>query len=414
MDPTDGRYPALKYRDFRLLWMGQFVSNAGTQMQIVALNWHIYVLTDSAVALGLIGLARFIPIVIFSLIGGSVADAHNRKKLMIVTQTIMTILSGILAFMTLTNTATPTIIYIITALLAGAVAFDAPARQALFPSLVERKHLANAASLNVIMFQTGMIVGPALAGFLIASIGVGNIYLLNTLSFLAVIAALLAMKHTGEITGEKTQISLTSIVEGLAFVRSKTMIWSTMILDFFSTFFASATVLLPIFAKDVLNVGPQGLGILYSAPSIGAVIAGTLMAHFGHTYLRHQGKVLLAAVSVFGFATILFGVSTSFFVSLIALFILGAGDSISTIIRNTIRQLETPDNIRGRMTGINMIFFMGGPQLGEFEAGLVAAAVGGPVSVVLGGIGTLIVVGVMSIGIPQLRRYKGHEQKEFL
>ena len=414
MDPTDGRYPALKYRDFRLLWMGQFVSNAGTQMQIVALNWHIYILTDSAVALGLLGLARFIPIVIFSLIGGSVADAHNRKKLMIATQTIMTILSGILAFMTLSNTATPTIIYIITALLAGAVAFDAPARQALFPNLVDRKHLANAASLNVIMFQTGMIVGPAIAGFLIASIGVGNIYLLNTLSFLAVIGALLAMKHTGEITGDRTQISLKSIAEGLAFVRSKTMIWSTMIMDFFSTFFASATVLLPIFAKDVLNVGPQGLGILYSAPSIGAVIAGTLMAHFGHTYLRHQGKVLLAAVSVFGFATILFGVSTSFFVSLIALFILGAGDSISTIIRNTIRQLETPDNIRGRMTGINMIFFMGGPQLGEFEAGLVAAAVGGPVSVVLGGVGTLIVVGVMSIGIPQLRRYKGHEQKEFL
>lgn len=405
----DGRYPALKYHDYRLMWAGQLVSNAGTQMQIVALNWHIYVLTHSAVALGLIGLARFVPIVIFSLIGGSVVDAHNRKKILFITQSVLAVLAALLAFFTFTHTITPNIIYILTALIAAAVSFDAPARQALMPNLVDRKHLANAMSLNSIMFQTGMITGPALAGFLIAYWGLGQIYLLNALSFVAVLVALCFIQHSGVIEGEKTPVSFSSVLDGLKFVKSRTMIWSTMLLDFFSTFFASATVLLPIFAKDILIVGPQGLGFLYAAPSIGALAASAVLAHAG--VIKKQGLILLSAVSVFGLATIAFGLSGTFIISLICLIFLGAGDSVSTIIRNTIRQLETPDNIRGRMTGINMIFFMGGPQIGEFEAGIAAAAFGAPLSVILGGVGTLIVVAGATIGIPALRKYSGHVGK---
>src|SRR3989344_7583863 len=226
------RFPALRYRDFKLLWLGLFVSNTGSQMQFAAINWHIFILTHSPLALGMIGLSRFIPIAIFSLIGGATADAHNRKRILFITQITLTILSAILAFTTFTNTVTPFIIYTITALSAIAFAFDAPPRQAMIPNLVKREHLTNALSLNVIMFQTAMMVGPALAGIVIAQFGLGTVYLFNAVSFLSVITALLFMRTSGEIEGTPSKVSFHAVLEGLAFVKSKTIIWSTMLLDF--------------------------------------------------------------------------------------------------------------------------------------------------------------------------------------
>lgn len=404
----ESRFPALAYPDFRLLWIGLLISNIGSQMQIVAVNWHMYLLTNSALALGMIGLSRFIPITIFSLIAGSFADAHNRKKILLVTQATMIFFSLILFILTTASLINPLWIYLITIAQTATMAFDMPARQALIPGLVERKHLGNAISLNTIMFQASMIVGPALSGIVIAAFGVGSIYAFNAASFLAVLGALIAMKTTGEIIGIPTIVSISSIKEGLSFVRSQIIIWSSMFLDFFSTFFSSATALLPIFAKDILHVGPQGLGLLYAAPSIGAVAAALVLAHLGT--ITHQGKVLLAAVAFYGLATIIFGLSHIFWISFVSLLIVGAGDSISMIIRNTIRQMITPDYIRGRMTGVNMIFVMGGPQLGEFEAGLIAALIGAPLSVVTGGIGTLFVVTIIAYAIPILRNYKTHEK----
>ena len=181
-----------------------------------------------------------------------------------------------------------------------------------------------------------------------------------------------------------------------------------MLLYFFSTFFSSATALLPIFAKDILHVGPEGYGVLAAAPSIGAVLAGFVIAHLKQ--IKKQGYILLAAISCYALGTIIFGISTIPTLSFIGLFIVGAGDSVSTIIRNTIRQLTTPDHIRGRMTGINMIFVMGGPQLGEFEAGILAASLGGPISVVIGGVGTLIAVGLTGVLVPKLRKFDFHEE----
>lgn len=408
MAEKSSRYPAFQSHDFRLLWIGQLLSNMGTQMQYTALNWHIYLLTHSAFALGLIGLARFIPILIFSLFGGVTADAFNRKRTLLTTQIILTILASILALTTLSGHITPSIIYIITLLSTVVFAFDGPTRQAFFPSLVDREHLPNAVSLNSVMFQTSLIVGPGVAGFIIASMGIGSVYAINAVSYIAVITALLMMYATGEIAGEKTKIAFSSIVEGFVFVKSQTLIWSTMLLDFFSTFFASATALLPVFAKDILHVGPEGFGVLSAAPAIGAVLAGFSIAHMKQ--MKKQGYILLTAVTCYALGTILFGISHIFIFSFIGLFIVGAGDSVSTIIRNTIRQLATPDYIRGRMTGINMIFFMGGPQLGEFEAGVLAAAVGGPLSVVVGGIGTLIAIGAMTLLVPKLRQFDFHEE----
>jgi len=267
--------------------------------------------------------------------------------------------------------------------------------------------MANANSLNAIVWQVAAIAGPSLAGVLIAQFSVGSIYALNAFSFLAVITALLLMHAKGEVIGEKVEVSLASMKEGFHFVTSKTIVWSTMLLDFFSTFFASATALLPIFAKDILNVGPEGLGLLYAAPAIGALIAGFVMAHLED--IRNQGKIILYSVAAYAMGTILFGLSKTFYLSVLGLIIIGAGDSVSTIIRNTIRQVVTPDTIRGRMTAINMIFFMGGPQLGEFEAGLLAAAMGGPLSVIIGGVATLVVVGIMAVKIPGLTNYDTHQ-----
>lgn len=400
------RFPAAKVKDFRIFVGTQFFSNIGSQMQFVALNWQIYEITHSAFALGLIGLLRFIPILIFSLIAGSVADAHNRKKIIYITVAALSVLSAILAFTTQINIINPQIIFIITAISTVVLSFNLPARQALIPNLIEKKHLANAMSLNSILFQISMILGPAVSGILIAKSNISLIYYLNAISFFGIIIGLKFMSNTGEVIGEKVNISLESIKEGIHFVRSRTIIWSMMLLDFFSTFFSSATALLPIFAKDVLNTGPQGLGLLYSATSVGAVLGGILLAHYHE--LKKQGLILLSSIGIYGAATVLFGVSKIFAISFLALVLVGIGDGVSTIIRNTIRQLETPDYIRGRMASVNMIFYMGGPQLGDFEAGALASLVGGPLSVVIGGIGTLIVVGIMTLKLPILRKYDRH------
>lgn len=401
------KFVALNYRDFRLLWIGLLISNIGSQMTIVALNWHIYVLTNSAVALGLIGLFRFLPIIIFSLIGGSFADAHNRKKIMLYSQIVFVASSTMLTISTFFEFVNPIIIYVNAIIGSIAFSFDLPARQALVPQLVDRRHLSNAISLNTIMFQSSLVAGPSIAGFIIGSIGLGAVYLINTISYTAVIVALIMMRTHGDPIGIKTTVSFSSIKEGLLFVKSKTIIWSTMLLDFFGTFFSSATALLPIFAKDILMVGPEGLGFLYAAPALGAVVAGYTIAHVG--IIRKQGIILLSSISLYALGTIMFGFSKVYFLSLIALLIVGFGDGISMILRNTIRQLVTPDYIRGRMSAVNMIFFMGGPQLGEFEAGLLAAAFGAPLSVVVGGVGTLIVVAVVSVTIKTLRNFDTHE-----
>lgn len=400
------RFPAFRSRDFKIFWSAQFLSNIGTQMQFVALNWQVYTITHSAFALGLIGFFRFAPILIFSLIGGATADAHNRKKLQFVTQSTYIILSLILAIADFTGAINVQIIFIITLFSAATMVFDGPSRQAFVPSLVEKKHLANAMSLNSIMYQSALIIGPSIAGILIAQTHLWVIYSINAISFLFVLGGLILIKSSGAIEGTPGQISLASIKEGLAFVRTKTIVWSTMMLDFFSTFFSSATALIPIYAKDILAVGPTGLGLLYSAPAIGAVIAGILVAHKHN--LRNQGMVLLAATGFYAVGTIMFGFSRIFIFSFLGLVIVGAGDSVSNIIRNTIRNLETPDFIRGRMTSINMIFFMGGPQLGDFEAGMLAGYMGAPFSVVTGGIATLFVVVAMAKKLPILLKYDRH------
>ena len=367
-------------------------------MQFVAINWHVYLLTRSPLALGLIGAFRAVPIIVCSLAGGVVADALDRKKLLVVTQLVMLASAALLAVFTIAGLKSVWPIYVLSAVASAASAFDTPARQSLMPVLVPAEVFPNAVSLGILVFNVATIVGPALGGFILAESGPALIYGLNALSFVAVIVALLLMKASGDPerdAGSGSALSFRALKEGLRFVWNTPIIVQTMTLDFAATFFASATLLLPIFAKERLHVDARGYGLLAAAPAIGSVITALVMARIGN--FRKQGRLVVVSVAIFGLATAAFGVSTVFWFSLLMLAVTGAADTVSTVLRQTIRQLVTPNQLRGRMTSINMMFFMGGPQLGELEAGLLAAAIGAPLSVVIGGLGSIVSAAVAAL-----------------
>ncbi len=384
-------------------------------MQNAALLWHVSLLVSperKGLALGLVGLVRVLPIIVFSLISGVVADAWNRRTLMLFTQISATLVAAGLAMLTFRGVVVVWPIYVLAALGAAVGAFDLPARQALYPMLVPREHLANAITLNTIMFQTASVVGPSLGGIVIAASGVGWVYAINAVSFFFVIVSLLMMRDVParqpSEEGSRDDVSLHAALEGLRFVFRSPLIRSTMLLDFFATFFSSATALLPIFAQDILQIGAAGYGWLYAAPAVGALLASATMVPMS-ARIERRGLTLLWAVTGYGVATVVFGLSRSFWLTFACLALVGATDIVSTIIRNIVRQLETPDRLRGRMTGVNMVFFMGGPQLGEFEAGTVASWLGATFSVVSGGIGCLLATGWVAATTPTLRNYRRDE-----
>jgi MFS family permease len=405
---------ALQHRNFRLIWIGLLVSMTGSTMQNAALLWHVSLLVPpdkKGLALGLVGLVKVVPIVALSMVSGVVADAWNRRRLMLFTQTGSALVAIALAVLAFRGLATVWPIYALAAAGAAVGAFDLPARQALVPTLVPREHLPNAISLTTIMFQTASVVGPSIAGVLIAASGVAWAYAVNAASFLCVIVALLMMRNVPKRApseeGSRDDVSWRAALEGLRFVFRSPIIRSTMLLDFFATFFSSATALLPIFAQDVLKVGAHGYGVLYAAPSVGALVASLAMVRAVDA-IERRGRMLLWSVAAYGAATVVFGLSRDFWLTFACLAASGAADTVSMVLRNIVRQLETPDHLRGRMVGVNMVFFMGGPQLGELEAGLVANWWGPVVSVVSGGIGSLVATGWVAGTTPALRRYGRH------
>ncbi len=403
------------------------MSLLGTQMQTAALHWHVYLLTGSPLALGAVGLTRVLPIIAFSLWGGLVADRRDRRRIVFVAQSCMAVLSAVLAVVTLTGQDRLAVLYVLNALLAAASAFDNPARNALVPRLVPPADLPGALALNLTMFHAAMIAGPAAAGLFIAGSvhagtfaaaadahGLGAIYAVNALSFVGVLLAIATMHTSGRVElaeGTVAEPPLQALKTGLRFVfTTPIMVWTTAI-DFFATFFSGSLSLLPVFADQVLGVGAAGYGWLVSAPAIGALL-GSLYTSARPLPPQH-GKILLWSVGAYGAATIVYGLSRSFPLTLLALAGTGLADVVSTVIRQVLRQVVTPDALRGRMTSVNMIFFMGGPQLGEMEAGLVAslfasAAVGVQVSVVSGGVLTLVAAAVVAARAAIVRDYR-HE-----
>jgi len=407
---TERHTPALTYRNFRLLWLGLLASFTGSFMQQAALLWHVSLLVpnNKAIALGTVGLVRVVPIILLSLVSGVVADAMDRRKLMMATSIGGGAVAIVLAALAFSKVSVVWPVYVMAALGSAASAFDGPARHSLVPMLVPREKLANAVSLNNAMIQAAAVGGPALAGLLIATTDLGWAYVANALSFAMIAVSLQMMRDvpaTERKAGQVDDISLRAAREGLRFVFRSPMIRSSMLLDFFATFFSSATALLPIFAVDVLHVGARGYGWLFAAPAVGAVAGSVAMIRLQDA-IEHRGRVLVWSVMIYGLSTVVFGFSRMFWLTFACLAMSGLADAVSMVIRNLIRQLETPDSLRGRMTGINMVFFMGGPQLGELEAGLVANWRGAPFSVVTGGLGCLVATAAIVAATPALWKYR--------
>jgi MFS family permease len=404
--PQDNNFSRspFRHRDFRIFWTGSFCSSIGSQFTTVAMAWQIYELTHSPLQIGLLGLARALPQIVLLLFAGLLADAVNRRKLMMCTQAGLCCVSATLALLTFAGKASPHLLYMATMLLALFSSLEQPSRQSLIPNLVPREDLPRALALQGTQRHVPMIAGPSLAGIVLALAGPTACYTIDALSWLAMLSALVRLRtQISEGAGLRT-VSLRSLQEGIGFVRKHGIILPLMMLDFGATFFGNVRGLLPIYAKDILAVGPTGLGVLYSARAVGSLGAAAAMSFWGP--VKRSGLWVFIGVGIYGLSTVLFAYSGWFWFSLLMLTLTGVGDTISSILRGTINQLQTPDELRGRMSSINGIFTMGGPQLGQFEIGIIATWLGTEIAALTGGMATLAIVAAVAVAFPHVRSYR--------
>ena len=383
-----GPFAALRFRDFRLFWIGLFISNVGTWMQMTAISWMLYDITHSPLQLGLNGLFRAVPSIALGIFGGTMADRYDRKRLMLATQITSMLLAFALGVLDQTGRIQVWHIYAMTALSAVVNALDGPARQALYPSLVPPSALPNAIALNALLWKGTALIGPSLAGIAISTVGTDGAFYANAASFLAVVVALLMMK-TRSVRVGTTGDFLQELKEGVAYVRGQNLILAIMVMEGVSSVFGLDPAMLTIFARDILQVGASGLGFLQSARGAGAVIGSALMLAMSDT--RAQGKILFVSAILYGATFALFGVSSSYPLSLALILLMGAADTVWGAARNIILQIQTPDGMRGRVMGVFTLSNRGIHPLGQTETGLVVPLIGAREATVLGG---LLVAGV--------------------
>jgi MFS family permease len=396
-------YAAFRLPDYRRYLGGNFVFLVGLQMQKVAIGWEIYERTGSPLHLGYVGLAQFAPQLLLAPLAGHVADAHNRKRVLTWALVVSALASLGLAWNAI-HPAPLLVSYLLLVVIGAARAFWMPARSAILPRIVPVPIFGNAVSWNSSAFELAAITGPAVGGLLIGVLRhTTGVYLINSVAVLCFIALVsgIQYEHTG---GQKSEVTLDALSAGLRFVWRSKVVLAAILLDTFGVLFGGATALMPIYAKDILHVGPRGLGWLLAAPSVGAVTMAFVQAHRGP--LRTPGRTLLMAVAGFGLVTILFGLSTRLWFSLVMLCALGACDNISVVLRGTLVQVLTPDHMRGRVSSLNGLFVGTSNELGAFESGVVAQWLGPVLSVVGGGLGTIAVVAGMAWLFPELRRLR--------
>lgn len=395
-------YAALRFRDFRLLIIGRFIAQIGEQTVSIGVGWELYKRTNDPLALGLVGLVQIIPVLLLSLPGGYIADRYNRKWVTLISQLILVACSLILTVISITE-GSLAVLYLILALIGAARAFNNPAESALTPQIVPKTHYFNAMTWNTSVWQLSAILGPAIGGLIIAVTNHAYmVYIANAIAGGVLVTCLLLIKTPPLAYDASSEKPLEAIRGGWRFVRRTPIVFASIALDMFAVLLGGATFLLPVFAEDILEVGATGLGFLRAAPSVGALLMATYLSR--RAPFSQAGKTLLYAVAGFGIATIFFGISTSFFLSLALLALLGALDNISVVIRHTLVLTYTPDALRGRVGAVNSVFIGASNELGGFESG-VAASILGPVgAVIFGGIGTVIVVAVTAWKIPQLVR----------
>jgi MFS family permease len=401
MQEAHDPYAALRVRDYTLLLSGNVLASIGTEMQSVAIGWELYQRTNSATALGLVGLVQFVPVILLSLPAGQAIDRYNRKGILLFALGLMVCASLGLAVLSFTQGPVP-LIYLCLLLVGSSRAFSQPVRWALVPLLVPDPVLPSAVSWSSSGWQVASVVGPSLGGLVIGLTGhAAGAFLLAAGCALAC-TALLASIRPRPASPPTGTVTLASLLAGARFVWGTRLILATLTLDLFAVLLGGATALLPIFARDILEVGPTGLGWLRAAPSLGAVSMAMIMAH--RPPLRRSGRALLLAVSGFGAATVVFGLSRSFALSFAMLAVTGALDHVSVVVRNTLVQVLAPDEMRGRVSAVNAIFIGSSNQLGEFESGMTARWFGPVVSVVGGGVGTILVVLAVMLKWPEVLR----------
>ncbi len=377
-------FRVLRYRDFRLIWSAEVLSQTGTQIQRVAVAWQVFELTGDPFHLGLLGLVRFVPLFLFGLVGGVVADRYDRRQTLILSQLALMVVTGAFAGLTANGSITLAWIYGLTALSALFSAVAAPTRHALIPTLVPTASIPAAMSMGVLAFQAAGMAGPAIGGLLVASVGIAPSYAVDAATFGLVAMSAFAL-HSRPTRAAPVISGRAAAMEGLRFLRESPVLLGTMSLDFLASFFGASTTLMPIFASDVLGGGPRTLGWLLTAPAAGAVAGATIMA--SRRPLTRPGVGILVAIVVFGLSITAFALSRNLWLSLIFLAASGAADSVSVSQRHTLRNLLTPDRLRGRVAAAHSTFAAGGPQLGDVRAGIVASWTGAPVAVAIGGVG---------------------------
>ena len=390
-------------RDFWLYLASRFAAASAMMLLRAAVGWHVYDLSQSAFHLGLIGLVQFLPVPTLMLVGGAVADTYERRKVMMAAQGVALACAAMLCFATAAGGASLSLLYAGVVLASVAWSFDGPARAALLPTLVPRETFPRAVTIASTMQALAFATGPALAGLVIAEAGIAAAYGVMA-ALVAAALALLARLRLPVRPPSAGVLSLRGILDGLRFVRGNHIVLGCMLLDMLAVVFGGAAALLPIYATDILHVGARGYGLLSASADVGALITSLVLVVTPP--IRRAGRALLIAVGVYGVATILFGLSRSFPLSVLAYVVVGMADQVSVVMRSTAIQLSTPDALRGRVSGVNMIFIGASNQLGAAESGFVAALTSATFSVVSGGLASLAVLAAVALAMPRLRRYR--------
>ncbi|ULL20118.1 MFS transporter [Paenibacillus sp. H1-7] len=397
----------MRQPSFAKAWAARILSTTSFQMLSVAIGWQMYALTNDAFSLGLVGLAQFVPMMLLTLIVGQVADRFDRRNIVVLCMIFEGIVAVLLVYGNHAGWIGREQILLAAALIGACRAFEGPTLTALIPELVSKEMLPQASAWSASAGQTAQILGPSLGG-LLYSIGPAFVYSTSAVALLSA-AVLIFMIRKERSARSLEPLTVRSIFSGLVFVFRHKVILGTISLDLFAVLLGGATALLPIFAQDILHTGPWGLGLLRSAPAVGALLMSLVLAHYPLT--RALGPILFGALGVFGLATIVFALSTSLYVSLAALFFLGASDVISVVIRSTLVQLNTPNEMRGRVSAVNSLFVGTSNQLGEFESGTLAGFIGAVNATVVGGVGTIVIAGMWMYLFPQLRRLRTFADK---
>jgi MFS family permease len=411
MNPSQSSKVAFTYASFRNYQFGRFLAVAASEMQSVAVGWQVYDITKRPLDLGLVGLAQFLPGIVLFLVGGHAADRFQRKKIILVCNSGFALCSALLFTFTSLGMKSVHPIYAVLTLIGVLRAFNGPASQAFLPLLVPEEHFPNAVAWGSTFFQAATIFGPTIGGLLYGWAGTARV--VYGVAVISVLAAILLFASVKVRTAQRPRgnASVETVLDGFRFLWKTKLVLGAISLDLFAVLLGGAVALLPVYAREILKTGPWGLGIMRSAPGVGAILMAVAVAHW--PMKKNAGTTMLWCVAGFGMFTIVFGLSRNLYLSLAALFLAGASDMVSVIVRGTMVQLATPDEMRGRVSAVNMMFIGASNEFGQFESGITAQWFGTVPAVVLGGVGTLAVVALWSWLFPELRRVKALVPSEF-